>query len=116
MVNIIEEDDGSGWIKVVDAEGGKGLVPATYVEVIAPSSSKSTLATRASPKQGSGKYGLFCAHLLASPSESESPIVRGIYEYTAQGSDELGLREGEIVELTPGPSGGENYGEGWWEG
>jgi hypothetical protein len=32
-VRVIEEDDGSGWIKVVDEEGGRGLVPASYIEV-----------------------------------------------------------------------------------
>lgn len=33
-VTILEEDDGSGWIKVEDSAGGKGLVPTTYVEMI----------------------------------------------------------------------------------
>ena len=26
-------DDGSGWIKIADSQGGKGLVPASYVEL-----------------------------------------------------------------------------------
>ena len=43
-------------------------------------------------------------------------LVRGIYDYQAQGSDELGISEGEIVELSGGPSGGQNYADGWWEG
>ena len=34
MVHIIEEDDGSGWVKVIDDAGGKGLVPASYVQVV----------------------------------------------------------------------------------
>lgn len=42
--------------------------------------------------------------------------VRGIYAYEAQGSDELELEAGEILTLTSGPNGGQNYGEGWWEG
>lgn len=33
MVRVLEEDDGSGWIKVIDEHGGKGLVPASYVEM-----------------------------------------------------------------------------------
>lgn len=39
--------------------------------------------------------------------------MRAIYSYESQGSEELGLREGEILELTVG---GENFGNGWWEG
>jgi len=31
-VRVIEEDDGSGWVKVVDEDGDRGLVPASYVE------------------------------------------------------------------------------------
>ena len=42
--------------------------------------------------------------------------VRAIYDYQAQGPDELGLQEGQLIELTDGPSGGRNYADGWWEG
>jgi hypothetical protein len=31
-VHVIEEDDGSGWVKVLDEDGGRGLVPASYIE------------------------------------------------------------------------------------
>lgn len=31
---MIEADDGSGWMKVVDEAGSSGLVPATYLETI----------------------------------------------------------------------------------
>ena len=31
-VHVLEEDDGSGWVKVADDSGGKGLVPASYIE------------------------------------------------------------------------------------
>lgn len=34
MVKVLEEDDGSGWIKVMNDSGGKGLVPASYVKVV----------------------------------------------------------------------------------
>jgi len=43
-------------------------------------------------------------------------VVRAIYPYEAHGPDELSLKEGERVELTSGPSGGQAYGDGWWEG
>lgn len=42
--------------------------------------------------------------------------MRGIYEYKAQGPDELAVTQGELIELSAGPSGGRNYGDGWWEG
>lgn len=39
--------------------------------------------------------------------------MRAIYSYEPQGPDELGLFEGELVELTDE---GQDYGIGWWEG
>lgn len=42
--------------------------------------------------------------------------VRGLYDYRSQGSDELDVSEGTRIELTSGPSGGQNYADGWWEG
>jgi len=30
--------------------------------------------------------------------------------------DELDLQPGDILELSAGPDGGQNYGGGWWEG
>ncbi|KAJ7134798.1 hypothetical protein C8R44DRAFT_771495 [Mycena epipterygia] len=90
-VQVLEPDDGSGWVKVSDGQNA-GLVPASYVEYddTAPSGSGS--------EEGSGQY------------------VRGLYAYAARGADELGLDEGELVELTSGPNGGQHYGDGWWEG
>ena len=43
-------------------------------------------------------------------------LVRVLYDYHSQGPDELDVTEGQVVELTGGPSGGESYAEGWWEG
>lgn len=42
--------------------------------------------------------------------------VRGLYDYTAQGEDEISIQVGQRVELTDGIRGGQNYGDGWWEG
>ncbi|KAI0081551.1 hypothetical protein K474DRAFT_1681918 [Panus rudis PR-1116 ss-1] len=101
-VQVLEEDDGSGWVKVESKMKGKGLVPASYVELIDDHESHvheaNVPAHGASATQGSGKY------------------VRGLYDYRAQGSDELSIKEGELIELTGGPSGGQNYADGWWEG
>jgi len=87
IVNVIEHDDGSGWVKV--SHGGEdGLVPASYLEH----------GAEALNEQGSGQY------------------VKALYAYEAQSADELGLKEGELIELSSGPSGGQLYGQGWWEG
>jgi formin-binding protein 1 len=52
-VRVVEEDDGSGWVKVVDEDGDRGLVPASYVEAADPSqvTSPGPLGT------GSGQFG-----------------------------------------------------------
>ncbi|KAJ3842789.1 hypothetical protein F5878DRAFT_606669 [Lentinula raphanica] len=42
--------------------------------------------------------------------------VKATYAYEAQGCHELGLKDGKLIELSSGPSGGQFYGEGWWEG
>ncbi|KAJ7928075.1 hypothetical protein B0H13DRAFT_2248511 [Mycena leptocephala] len=91
-VQVIEPDDGSGWVKVSDGLHS-GLVPASYVEYedAAPSAGGGS-------EEGSGEY------------------VRALYAYEARGADELGLDEGELVELSSGPEGGQHYGDGWWEG
>ncbi|KAJ7095722.1 hypothetical protein B0H15DRAFT_826828 [Mycena belliarum] len=89
VVQVIEPDDGSGWVKVSDGRNA-GLVPASYVDYAA--------AAAGASGEGSGQY------------------VRGVYAYEARGADELGLDEGEMIELTSGPSGGQHYGDGWWEG
>ncbi|KAL0961378.1 hypothetical protein HGRIS_006332 [Hohenbuehelia grisea] len=93
-VHIVESDDGSGWVKVADSSGRDGLVPATYIEL--------------SDEHHSGS---------SSPSrQASSQHVRALYDYQATGPDEISLKEGEMVDLTSGPSGGQNYGDGWWEG
>jgi formin-binding protein 1 len=43
-------------------------------------------------------------------------LVRGLYDYTAQGPDEMSIQAGQMIELSAGPNGGQNYGAGWWEG
>ncbi|KAL1760436.1 hypothetical protein FB107DRAFT_203028 [Schizophyllum commune] len=94
LVSVVEPDDGSGWVKVADGSGKSGLVPASYIEA-----AEEEVATPAAQQHyGSGKY------------------VRALYDYQAGGSDELPLRDGELYELSSGPSGGQNYGDGWWEG
>jgi len=96
IVQIVEEDDGSGWVKVLDKRGQKGLVPSTYLEVTDDEGAEA--AARETKPGGSGVY------------------VRALYPYQASEPGEIDLAEGEIIELSGGPGGGKNYGDGWWEG
>jgi hypothetical protein len=41
--------------------------------------------------------------------------VRAIYPYASQGSDDLSLQEGKVLEPASGLNGGKNFLEGWWE-
>jgi formin-binding protein 1 len=43
-------------------------------------------------------------------------LVRALYDYAAQGSDEISFQEGAVIKLSTGPNGGKNYADGWWEG
>ncbi|KAF9561091.1 hypothetical protein CPC08DRAFT_750151 [Agrocybe pediades] len=92
VVRIVEADDGSGWIKVADQEGNSGLVPATYLRILTDESE------------------------AVAPEDNEQKRVRALYPYTAQGPDELSIQPDEILTLSTGPTGGENYGNGWCEG
>jgi len=112
----LEPDDGSGWVKVADSRGADGLVPASYLDHEATPSAGATPAGR---KQGTGTYG----ESIVPPASSHLAdglfsfhSVKAIYQYVANGPDEIGLEEGELIELSSGPTGGERYGEGWWEG
>jgi uncharacterized protein YgiM (DUF1202 family) len=61
IVEILEEDDGSGWVKVLDESGNKGLVPASYVELqsTAPEVRASTpqLSQPVEELQAAGEFG-----------------------------------------------------------
>lgn len=50
----MEPDDGSGWVKVVDSQGKRGLVPASYMGT---DGSDSVDHGGASTRQGSGQLG-----------------------------------------------------------
>ncbi|KIY68332.1 hypothetical protein CYLTODRAFT_421746 [Cylindrobasidium torrendii FP15055 ss-10] len=97
VVSVLEPDDGSGWVKVRNAQGRDGLVPASYLVYGEPDRA-ATPTAKSFASQGSGEY------------------VKAIYAYAARGADELGLTEGEVIELSAGPNGGRFYGDGWWEG
>ncbi|CAG8749153.1 16041_t:CDS:2, partial [Acaulospora colombiana] len=96
-VKVLEEDDGSGWIKIFKESTEKsGLVPASYLKLDNDEDSEDEVVQ---PD-------------LSMPVPNVTQVSRsGKY-----GDDELALAIGEQYELTSGEHGGEHYGEGWWEG
>ncbi|KAI0373757.1 hypothetical protein BV20DRAFT_962334 [Pilatotrama ljubarskyi] len=100
IVHVLEEDDGSGWVKVADDSGAKGLVPASYIEFLSANPAPNIDASSSS----------------SGADRSRGEYVRGIYPYKAQGPDEIDVEEGKLIRLTEGPTGGRNYADGWWEG
>jgi len=54
-VRVVEEDDGSGWVKVVDEGGGQGLVPASYIEAADATPAPDSGAEHST---GSGQFGM----------------------------------------------------------
>lgn len=60
-MDVLEDDDGSGWVKVADGTGGRGLIPASYIEAIddaaGATTPRSSTPTAVSPTPGSGQYG-----------------------------------------------------------
>ena len=107
----MEPDDGSGWVKVADDRGRNGLVPASYLE-----HDVSPPPQALSQQGGSGQRGNSPLTDSMSFHALIETVVRAIYPYDAQGDDEISFKEGEVIELTSGPTGGQHYGDGWWEG
>ncbi|KAG1765917.1 hypothetical protein EDD22DRAFT_1013394 [Suillus occidentalis] len=103
VVRVLEEDDGSGWVKVADSDGEKGLVPATYLEDAGTSSFEKSEPSQ----QASGIYGMSTAYRLL-------PVISHCHPVNKPG--ELTISEGDLVELSSGTNGGQNYADGWWEG
>lgn len=55
-IQLLEVDDGSGWIKVADRHGHKGLIPTTYIELSEGNNKPTTPDPEAIAKE-SGTYG-----------------------------------------------------------
>ena len=58
LIHILEEDDGSGWVKVINDCDKRGLVPATYIEPAESSELES-----ASAQEGAGQHGKSMFHV-----------------------------------------------------
>ncbi|KAF9049462.1 hypothetical protein BDZ89DRAFT_1088904 [Hymenopellis radicata] len=99
VVKVMEPDDGSGWVKVADTRGNETAWCQRVIWSTTKLGAGNVTPTASSfSSQGSGEF------------------VRAIYQYVARGSDEISLADGEMIELSSGPTGGRHYGDGWWEG
>ncbi|CRK20861.1 hypothetical protein BN1708_012965 [Verticillium longisporum] len=122
-VILLEPDDGSGWLKV-RAGYKEGLVPATYVEILAAPTPAPVIAqhTGASGRPDSTYSNSGSSVGTAGMAKKKGPAVapkRGakklkyveaIYEYTAQSDTEHSMVEGERFVLIK-----EDPGDGWAE-
>lgn len=75
-VTILEEDDGSGWVKVKDQFGGKGLVPASYIEISADPTGPELAAPN--PPSGGGQSGKLIQLSNSLLSNVSDPSPRSI--------------------------------------
>ncbi|KID96508.1 FCH-like protein, partial [Metarhizium majus ARSEF 297] len=112
-VTLLEADDGSGWVKV-RAGYKEGIVPASYVELAAPSvptttRPESTYSTSTTSSTGPGgkKKGPAVAPRRGA---KKLKYVEALYEYAAQSADEHSMVEGERFVLVK-----EDPGDGWVE-
>jgi hypothetical protein len=115
-ITLLEEDDGSGWVKV--RSGVKeGLIPASYADFSAPppssaarpastysNSTTSSSATAAAAKKKQGP--------AVAPKRGAKKLryVEAMYEYTAQTETEHSMSEGERFVLVK-----DDPGDGWVE-
>ncbi|KZT55457.1 hypothetical protein CALCODRAFT_351963 [Calocera cornea HHB12733] len=93
-VTIVDPDDGTGWVEVRSSAGATGLVPASYLKVLA--------ASNGTKKRGPAP---------PPPIARGSKKVKALYDYQAQTEDEVDLEAGKTYELAEG---GDDD-PGWWE-
>ena len=91
--SIIEADDGSGWTRV-SGVNGEGLVPTSYLKI-----TQTTTVKKQGPK--------------VAPRKNSRAVKRmqALYDYEAQGEDELNLYKGDTIIVIQ-----EDDGSGWTEG
>lgn len=97
VVEVVEDEDEAGWRKVRSGDGRVGLVPNSYLEVGGAVGGGDGVA------EGGGE---------GEEVGGEGGRVTALFDYEAQGPDELSIRVGEGAELT---ATGAEYGDGWAE-
>lgn len=91
---VVEADDGSGWTCVLNSSGSEGLVPTSYLKIEDHKQQKKQ-GPKVSPRKN--------ARLVKK--------MKILYDYEAQGDDELTVHTGDIVVIL-----NEDDGSGWTEG
>ncbi|KAG5418162.1 BZZ1 [Candida metapsilosis] len=89
-LTVVEEDDGSGWT-LVSGPQGQGLVPTSYIKI----------KTKKAPPPVAPKRGA-----------KRVQYLEALYDYTADGDDELSIQAGDRIILVED----DTDGSGWTEG
>jgi len=98
VVMIVEDEDEAGWRKIRTGDGRVGLVPNSYLQL--------------GGEVASGGVGGEAEEQEVGARGGAGGQVTALFDYDAQGPDELSIREGETATLTVT---GDNYGDGWAE-
>lgn len=119
--NLIENDDGTGWVKV-DFQGQQGLVPSTYVQVQSSSAGSQPVSQSAShyTTPSFDSASISSQPLQASqPSQAPAPPptrgsknkMEALYDYAAQDASQLSIYVGAVITVTE-----PDDGSGWTTG
>lgn len=95
LVEVVEEDDGSGWT-LVKSLSGTGLVPTTYIEINKVEENGKKKGPTVAPKRGAKRV----------------QYVEALYDYTAEEDNELTIHAGERIVLVQD----DTDNTGWTEG
>ncbi|CCF58672.1 hypothetical protein KAFR_0F00750 [Kazachstania africana CBS 2517] len=93
VFDVIEADTGSGWTKIKNLSQGHavGVVPTSYIEIGEP--------VRAKPS-------------VPPPRRKHVRTLEVVFDYVAQGDDEISINVGDVVTVIKGDDGsGWTYGE-----
>lgn len=94
-ISLLTADSGSGWTRIKnDSTGEAGLVPTSYIEI---NEKPRSSAPRAPPPRKSG---------------NAARTVKALFDYEAQGDDEISIRQGDLISVLKADDGsGWTYGE-----
>lgn len=100
--DVIEKDDGSGWTMIHLDDGQEGLVPTSYIEVFSNIVANDT----------GGSYKKKGPSVAPKRGAKRVQYVEALYDYTADGEDELSISAGDKIVLIQD----DTDGSGWTEG